>query len=106
MYRFPGKAVNHFDTERRQATAVVGLGSEKTDGKFDERIETFLGREIRLISGHSRPEQCRAVDGVMPWHTTHCRQLTADIILDSPQFLSVIAPCHDIDMAADGSQTV
>ena len=104
--RFTRKAVNHFDTERRKAASVVSLGSEEADGRLDESIETFLGGEVSLVTGHCRPEQCRAVDGVMPWHTAHCRQLTADIILDSPQFFGVIAPCHDIDMAADGGQTV
>ena len=81
MDRFTRKAIHHLYTEWRQAAAVVCFGGEKANGRLDEGIETFLGREIRLVARHRRPEQRRAVDGVVPRHTPHSSQLTADIVL-------------------------
>ena len=101
MDRFAGQSVHHLDSEGRKATPIIGLGCEKTGGRLYESVETFLGREIRLVAGHRRPEKCRAVDGVVPGHTSHSSQLATDIVLDAPQFLSVVAPCHDIEVGPD-----
>ena len=101
MNRFTCEAVNHLDTERRKAASVVGLSREEARGRLYERVERFFRREVCLIAGHRRPEQCRAIDGVVPGHTAHCGKLTADIVLDAPQFLCVIAPCHHIEVGPD-----
>ncbi len=73
MDRLTREAIHHLYAEWRQAAAVVGFGSEKAHGRLDERIERFFSGEIRLVARHRRPEQRRAVDGVVPRHTTHCR---------------------------------
>ena len=106
MYRLTCQSINHLDSKGRKTAPVICLGSEETGGRLYESIETFLGRKISLITGHSSPEQCRAVDGVVAGHTSHCRQLTADIVLDTAQFLGVVAPCHDIEVGPDGGQSV
>ena len=106
MHGLTSKAVNHLYAEWGKTTAVVGFGSEKADGRLDEGIKTFLGRKISLVAGHRRPEQSRAVDGVVARHTAHCRQLATDIILDPPEFLGIIAPRHDIAVAAHRGQAV
>ena len=104
--RLTREAIHHFYTEWRQAAAVVCFGSEEADGWFNESIKTFLGGEIRLVAGHRRPEQRRAVDGVVPWHTPHSRKLAADIVLYTAQFLGIVAPSHDVAVAAHRGKTV
>ena len=94
------KAVNHLYAEWGKATAVVGFGSEEAHSRLDEGVKTFLGRKISFVAGHRRPEQCRAVDSVVPRHTPHCGELSADIVLDPSQILGIVAPSHDVAVAA------
>ena len=106
MDRFACQSVNHFYSKGRKAAPVIGFGCEEADGRLDKGVETFLGREISLVAGHRRPEQRRAVYGVVPGHTPHCRQLAADIILDASQFLGIIAPRHHITVATHGCKSI
>ena len=106
MYRLTCQSINHLDSEGRKTASVICLGSEETGGRLYESIETFFGREVSLVARHRRPEQRRAVDSVVPWHTPHCRQLTADIVLDAPQFLGIVAPRHYVAVASHGGKAV
>ncbi len=106
MQRFPGQTVHHLYSEGGQRRAVVGLAREEAHRRLYEGVERFFRRKIGLVARHRRPEQRRAVDGVVAWHTTHSRKLTADIVFDAPQFLGVVAPRHDITMRPDACQSV
>ncbi len=104
--RFAGEPVHHLYSEWRKAAAVVCLGGEETGRRLDKGIKTFLGGEIPLIAGYRRPEQCRAVDGVVPRHTPHHGELAADIVFHTAQFFRVIAPCHHVEMRPDRCEAV
>ncbi len=106
VYRSPREPVNHLYAEWRQRGTVVCLGGEETGRRLDKRVETFLGGKIRLVAGHRSPEQCRAVDCVVPRHTSHRGELSADIVLDAAQLLGVVAPCHYVEMRPDRRESV
>ena len=106
MNGLTSQSINHLYTEWGERGTVICFGSEEAHGRLDEGVKTFLGGKISLVAGHRRPEQCRAVDGVVPRHTTHSGELSADIVLDPSQFLGIIAPRHDVAVAAHRGQAV
>ena len=105
MKRFAADAVGHLDSERRERIPVVGLFDEETESLFDKGVERLLGREISLAAGNPCPEQCRHIDGVVPGLAAHQRQSRSGVVLNGLEFLTVLAPGHNVDMAAYGGQS-
>ena len=101
----PRQPVHHLDAEGRERTAVVRFLDEEASRLLDEGIETFFGREVRLIAGDACPVECRAVHGVVPRHALHACQLASDVILRTLQFLAVIAPRNDVVVGTDADET-
>ena len=98
VQRLTRKTVNHLYAEWRQGGTVVSFRREETGRRFKECVKTFLGRKISLIARYRRPVECRAVYGVVPWHTPHYRKLAPDIVPDPAQFIGIFAPCYHIEM--------
>ena len=101
----PRQPVHHLDAEGRERTAVVRFLDEEASCLLDEGIETFLGREVRLIAGDACPVECRAVHRVVPRHALHACQLASDVVLGSFQFLAVVAPRNDVIVGTDADET-
>ena len=98
------EAVDHLDAEGRGRAAVVRLFGEEAHRLLGERVKTLLGGEVGAVAGHGRPEERRAVYGVVARHALHARQLAARVVLDVPELLLVIAPCHDVEVRPDRGQ--
>ena len=106
MDRLSGQTVHHADAERRKRILVGRFPDEQAQGLLDEGVETFLRRKITGIAGNGRPEECRYIDGIVTGLGLHQGNLAAHIILDTLQFLAVIAPCKDIAVRTDGSESL
>ena len=71
VQRSPAYPVHHFDTERRQGIFVVRFFHKQAQGLPQERVETFLCGEVRLVTGYARPKERGRIDRVMPWLALH-----------------------------------
>ena len=63
--------VHHFDTERRKRTLVVRFFHEQAESLPQERVETFLCGEVRLVAGYARPKERGRIDRVVAWLALH-----------------------------------
>ena len=63
--------VHHFDAERRKRTLVVRFFHEQAESLPQERVETFLCREVGFIAGYARPKERGRVGGVVPGLALH-----------------------------------
>ena len=94
------------DAEGRERAAVVGFLREEAHRLFDEGMETLFRRKVRRVAGHSRPIECRAVDGVVARHALHACQLAAHVVLYVFQLFRVVAPRHDVEVRPHRGQPV
>lgn len=106
MDRLSGQTVHHADAERRERILVGRFPDEQTQGLLDEGVEAFLRRKITGIAGNGRPKKCRHINRVMAGLGLHQGNLAAHIILDTLQLLPVVAPCKDIAVRTDGSESL
>ena len=106
MDRLSGQTVHHADAERRERILVGSFPDEQAQGLLDEGVEAFLRRKITGIAGNGRPKKCRHINRVMAGLGLHQGNLAAHIILDTLQLLPVVAPCKDIAVRTDGSESL
>ena len=71
VQRSPAYPVHHFDAERRKRTLVVRFFHEQAESLPQERVETFLCGEVRLVAGYARPKERGRVGGVVPGFALH-----------------------------------
>ena len=63
--------VHHFDTERGKRTLVVRFFHEQAESLPQERVETFLCREVGFVAGYARPKERGRIDRVVAWLALH-----------------------------------
>ena len=63
--------VHHFDAERRKRTLVVRFFHEQAESLPQERVETFLCREVGFVAGYARPKERGRIDRVVAWLALH-----------------------------------
>ena len=100
VQRSPAHPVRHLDAERGKRTLVVGFLHEQAESLPQERVEAFLRREVRFIAGYARPKERGHVHRVVAWLALHQGKLASHIVAYALDFLPVIAPCHDVAVAA------
>ena len=100
MQRATAHPVRHFDAEGRKRTLVVRFFHEQAESLPQERVETFLRRKVGFVAGYARPKERGHVHRVVAWLALHQGKLASHIVAYALDFLPVIAPCHDVAVAA------
>src|SRR4051812_26246933 len=65
MDRLSSQPISHLNTKWRWRIVVIGFFGEKTQGRFNEGVKTFLARKITSIAWHSCPVQCCYISRVV-----------------------------------------
>ena len=104
MQRSARHPVRHLDAEGRERVLVVRLFGEEAQGLRDERVEALLEGEVPLVARYRRPKERGHVHRVVPRLALHQGELAAHLVLDAPEFLPLVAPCHHVAVAAHRGQ--
>ena len=104
MQRATAHPVHHFDAEGRKRTLVVRFFHEQAESLPQERVETFFRREVPLVARYARPKERGRIDRVVAWLAFHQGKLASHIVAYAFEFLPVIAPSHDVAVAAHGNK--
>ena len=102
----PRKTVHHLDSEGRGRTAVVRFGRKEAKGLFEEGVERFFGREIRLVARNRGPEQRRHVHRIVMRRTAHQGKLGPGLVADALEFPRLFRPRQHIAMTAYREQAL